>query len=381
MSPLDNTRALYLHWPFCPYRCSFCPFIALASHDEFMQAYHEAMKREVEAFSQQLTTRPPLTSIFFGGGTPSTYPDDLLLDMVAILRKLFVIADSEITIEINPGTVKEGQLTRWRQAGINRLSIGIQSLNDRVLHRLGRMQTAKEALSLVTQAANHFDNLSVDLMLGLPGIAPAEWKRTLARIVALPIVHVSLYFLTIHETTPIYFEIERGNITLPAETEIVDLYHWSHDFLEQHGLMRYELSNFARPGYRSRHNQVYWQRQPYRGFGISASSFDGEQRTRNEKNIARYIEKIGHSESAVDFSERLTNEQVVTETLMLGLRCTSGVRLEEVTAYLPAKESQQLHERISLLQKRGLIIEKEGTVMLTRAGLVVENEVLAHLLR
>jgi len=377
----DSLAALYIHWPFCPYRCSFCPFIALAAHDQFMQAYHKALKSEISRFAEELHDKPCLDSIFFGGGTPSTYPDELLLDMTAILRSLFITGESEITIEVNPGTVRPGQLASWECMGINRLSIGVQSLNDNVLQRLNRKHTAYDSLSLIKEATERFDNISVDLILGLPGVSAQEWKQTLARVAQLPIKHISLYFLTVHETTPLYFNLQSGRVTLPAEEEIVELYHWSSDYLETQGLYRYELSNFARPGYESQHNMVYWQRNPYKGFGLGACSFDGTIRTSNEKNLYRYIAQIKNQKPVVTFSETLTNEQVVMEKVMLGLRCRHGIAVEEITAHLSADAKKQFRKKVSTLIKENLIAQQCDAIWLTPAGLVVENEVVTRLLQ
>jgi len=377
----QTLQALYLHWPFCPYRCSFCPFVALASHDQFMQAYHHALAGEVRTFAEQLDGKPRLTSIFLGGGTPSTYPDELLLDMAGILKKSFDTHESEITIEVNPGTVRPGQLIRWEQMGINRLSVGIQSLNDTVLKRLNRRHTANESLSLIEHAAKNFGNISVDLILGLPGVSAAEWKETLGKVASLPIAHISLYFLTVHETTPLYFSLQNKKVSLPEEDEITDLYHWSANFLATQGLHRYELSNFARPGYESRHNMVYWQRAPYKGFGLGACSFDGTTRTANEKNLSHYLEKINGDQSPVTFTEELSSEQVVMEKLMLGLRCAHGVTIDTIETDLPPHHKQQFRKRIATLKEEHLIAERRGTIALTPAGLVVENEVVTRLLQ
>ena len=376
-----SLKALYLHWPFCPYRCSFCPFVALASHDQFMQVYHRALAREIRVFAKQLDGKPRLTSIFFGGGTPSTYPNELLLDMAAILKKSFNTDESEITIEVNPGTVRPGQLISWERMGINRLSIGIQSLNNTVLKRLNRKHSANESLSLIEQAGKNFKNISVDLILGLPGLSANEWKKTVAHIASLPITHISLYFLTVHETTPLYFSLQNRKMSLPEEEEITDLYHWSADYLETQGLSRYELSNFARQGYESQHNMVYWQRAPYKGFGLGACSFNGTTRTANEKNLSRYLDKINSKQSTITFTEELSSEQVAMEKLMLGLRCTHGVKIETVETDLPPHHKQQFRKRITTLKKEHLIAERRGAIALTPAGLVVENEIVTRLLQ
>jgi oxygen-independent coproporphyrinogen-3 oxidase len=191
----SETRSLYLHWPFCPYKCHFCPFVAIASHDQYMERYHHALLKEIEQFSGNYTGSRLIETIFLGGGTPSTYPPPLLLDTFGTLIRMFtIVPHAEITIEVNPGTVNEEKLQTWKKAGINRLSIGVQSLNDGVLKNLNRHQTASSVLQLLEIASPLFENISVDLILGLPDVSPDEWKQLIQTIVTWPIKHVSVYF-------------------------------------------------------------------------------------------------------------------------------------------------------------------------------------------
>ncbi len=303
--PAVDTKSLYIHWPFCPYKCHFCPFVAYAGHDQFMEPYHKALVAEIKQFQKQIGRKIELETLYFGGGTPSTYPDDLLLDLFAILRESFVISKStEVTIEVNPGVVRPEQLVLWKRLGVNRLSIGVQALKDSVLHSLNRLQKAQEVFDVLREASPHFDNLSVDLILGLPGISPKEWKDTLAQVVTWPIRHVSLYFLTVHEDTPLYFRMQRGDFVLPRDEKIISLYHWSRTYFEEHEFAQYEISSFARAGYKSRHNTVYWDRRPYRGFGVGACSFDGFSRTRNERDLRGYIKSMDAGDNVVAFVEK-----------------------------------------------------------------------------
>ena len=285
-----KTASLYIHWPFCPYKCHFCPFVALASHDQFMEQYHKALIAEIEQFVDKQSQVVPIKTIHFGGGTPSTYPLVLLLDMMSILNKRFVIEpDVEIALEVNPGTVSLEKIRVWRNVGINRLSIGVQGIDDKVLQSLNRHQTTDQVIDLLTNAAAFFDNISVDLILGLPGISGEHWKLLIMRAVQWPLVHISIYFLTIHENTPLYFKVQANQVSLPDDQEVVALYEWTCDTLAKHGFEQYELSNFARPGYASKHNTAYWNRDAYKGFGIGACSFDGQYRFQNEKNIMKYM--------------------------------------------------------------------------------------------
>lgn len=375
-----NTRSLYIHWPFCPYRCHYCPFVALASHDPFMERYHAALTKEIKNFGAQYQHKLPLDTIYFGGGTPSTYPDHLLLDMFGILKEYFIFDENtEITLEVNPGTVRFEQLALWKGLGINRISIGVQSLNDSVLHKLNRLQKATDVYSLLEKAPDYFDNISVDVILGLPGVNKIEWEELLAKIVTWKITHLSMYILEIHDSTPLYFNVKSKKVTLPCDDEVVNTYHWSRDFLANHGFTQYEVSSFARNGKMSRHNTTYWERKPYRGFGLGACSFDGHTRLQNEKNLTKYLESIENDTYQPIFSETITQDQVYAEKIMLGLRRMEGVCWKDISQHLSDEQKEKLIETITAFQEKKLITEKNGILQLTPAGLVVENEIITRL--
>ncbi len=377
-----TTQSLYIHWPFCPYKCHFCPFVAIASHDEYMEQYHKTLITEIKSFAQTLPNRLHLKTIFFGGGTPSTYPDHLLLDTFATLKDVFDFdPDIEISIEVNPGTVRKEQLVLWQRLGINRLSIGVQSLKDTVLSTLNRHQKAQDVRTLVVQAASLFPMLSVDLILGLPGVSRIEWQDTLAEVVTWPINHISIYFLTVHEETPLYFKVKTNRVTLPSDDDMVDTYHWTCNFLAQHDLQQYEISNFARANKMSKHNTTYWERKAYKGFGLGACSFDGINRLQNEKNLMRYMEGVEQGKNIIIFAESLTSKQIHLERLMLGLRRSCGISSHELLQELSAQEQSHFLMQKEVLIAQQLLIEKDGALALTPNGLVVENEVITKLIQ
>jgi len=375
-----NTRSVYLHWPFCPYRCHFCPFVALASHENFMPRYHDALKKEIDLFAQKVHKKQQLDTIFIGGGTPSTYPSDLLLDMSDKLKGIFDISEeTEATIEVNPGTVSEKQLIFWRQIGINRLSIGVQSLNNSVLHRLNRLQKAADVRRLIKQASSCFESISIDLILGLPGVSTDEWKGLLQEVVKWPIQHVSIYFLTVHKDTRLYFDIQREKVVVPTDDVQIDLYHWSIDFLAQHGLQQYETSNFSRAGFECKHNNVYWDRMPYKGFGLGACSFDGTTRFQNTKNLSKYLETLESGKETTEFFEKLEPEQVRLEKIMLGLRRTKGLSLEQLFEHASDFQKKMIVKNITWLKQKNYVEELEGRLMLTSRAFVVQNDIVARL--
>ncbi len=346
-----------------------------------MQRYHNALIKEIQKFVDDCGEKQHLKTVFMGGGTPSTYPNDLLLDMYSILYKGFIIdAQAEISIEVNPGTVTQEKLEVWKSVGINRLSIGVQSLKDSVLQSLNRHQSAQDVEWLLKQASPLFDNISVDLILGLPEVSTDEWKELLARAVRWPVNHVSVYFLTVHENTPLYFKVQRNQVSLPPDDTIIDLYHWTVDWLGKHGILQYELSNFARPGYESKHNTAYWERVPYKGVGLGACSFDGMLRLQNEKNLMKYITEIEQkSHSPIISSEQLTSEQVHLEKLMLGLRRSKGVARAELLTGVKQKFWEQCNHKIDTLIENGFLKEKDSQLVLTPKGLILENEIVVQL--
>ncbi len=371
--------SFYLHWPFCPYRCHFCPFVALAGHDHYMEQYHEVLTKEINSYLDEHGT-VPLKTVFIGGGTPSTYPPELMDQTISLLRDRCGFEDDcEISIEVNPGTVNKEKLLAWKEIGINRLSIGVQSLNDEVLRKLNRHQKADDVYWLIENASTLFDNLSVDLIVGLPGVGPDEWKAMIKKVVTWPINHVSMYFLTVHQDTQLYFGIKSKKVTLPADDEVVDLYYWTIDEFAQAGLEQYEISNFSRAGWYSRHNSMYWQRVPYKGFGMGACSFDGNKRTKNNTNLLKYLDEIGHTGKSIIFEEALTDKQIWLEQLMLGLRQRKGLQIATILEPLSTKKREEFSSKADELLAARLVSETDGILKLTPKGLSVANEVIVRL--
>lgn len=352
----------------------------MAAHEEFMQQYHHALLKELYQNESLMPLKPRLRTIYFGGGTPSTYPAELLLDTFGTLRKLFDFDQTtEVTIEVNPGTVTPRLFDVWSEVGINRLSIGVQSLKDAVLSSLNRHQSKQQVEEILQQASGYFKNLSVDFILGLPGVSDEEWKEMIQEAMSWPIQHISIYFLTVHEDTPLYFKVTRNKIQLPPDDSMVDLYNWTVDYLAGYGFERYEISNFAKKGFRSLHNAAYWNRKSYRGFGLGACSFNGIDRFQNTKNLGKYIQNIENCQSVVDMAETLTESQIMLEKLMLGLRQTDGVLVKEYITTLSLDKHTKFFENIALLESAQLLSYRDGNIQLTPKGYVLENEVTLKL--
>lgn len=375
----DYDCSLYIHWPFCPYRCQYCPFVALAGQDYLMERYHVALKREIMQWAE-LSGRKKVKTLFFGGGTPSTYPINLLLDTFGTLRDVFDFDKvQEVTIEVNPGAVQPEHLALWRSAGINRISIGVQSTDEQVLKGLNRLQSSADLYWLLDACSRQFDSVSVDLMIGLPGISEKAWQSCLEQVVTWPIKHVSVYCLTVHEQTPFYYRILRNEIEMPSDDVIAQTYKSTVAFLQAKGFRHYEVSNFALPGFESIHNICYWERFPYQGFGLSACSFDGKGRMQNDSNLMNYIKKIENNQDITNFRECLTNDQVRLEKIMLGLRRAEGVSLETLFEGRTQETQQILKNKIACLAQMGFVNQTDGRICLTTAGFAVENEVITQL--
>jgi oxygen-independent coproporphyrinogen-3 oxidase len=345
-----------------------------------MAQYHRALCKEIVEVAAQMAQPIDIQTIYFGGGTPSTYPNELLLDTFGTLRNVLSLDGvQEITIEVNPGTVDREKMAFWRTLGINRMSIGVQSLKDKALVQLNRLQAAQDVRNAIAQAQGIFDNVSIDLILGLPGVSAADFKEQLREIVQWPIAHISMYFLMVHEFTPLYYRVQKKEVQLPCDDELVQLYCWAVNFMAEHGFKQYEISSFARQGYASLHNQAYWQRKPYRGFGVGAWSFDGTRRFRNRKNLMLYMQTMEQGGNVIDFSEELTEQQAALERIMLGLRQTRGIALSMLYEQVDARRHVQLNEHLAYCIQQGLVKSADGQIWLTPAGLAVEQDVIAYL--
>ncbi len=374
-------RSLYIHWPFCPYRCHFCPFVTVVGQHNLMDDYCAALIKELKMFKAETENKIALETIYIGGGTPSTWPDKLLLDTSGILKDMFDISGvTEWSLEANPGTVRKEQLALWKACGINRLSIGVQSLNDAVLAELNRHQKATDVYKLIDWCEGVIENISIDLIIGLPGISDDEWKATIAEVGKWPIKHISMYFLSIHENTPLYTRLIKNELTLPLDDPVVDLYYWSIDALKGYGFDQYEVSSFAKPGYRSHHNQVYWDRKPYKAIGIGACSFDGGMRYANDKNIMRYMNGVQEGRSVVVDKEVLTNEQVILEIVMLGLRRMDGLIVKDVTTMMIEEKAQKFLDKMAIFEQEQLVVYDGTRLYLTKKALPIENEIAVKLL-
>jgi oxygen-independent coproporphyrinogen-3 oxidase len=370
---------IYVHVPFCAKRCPYCDFATVAGEDDLVPAYLRALLREIRACPE---AGRPVATIFFGGGTPTHPPTQFLTDSLTCIRTSFqVAADAEITVEANPRSADGAALELLRDAGVNRLCIGVQSLDDRVLSALGRVHTAEHAIAAVRTARSAgFDDIAVDLMYGVPGQTIEMWQSDLHHAVALPVTHISTYGLTVEDGTPFGALRAAGALDLPDEDVRADMYELAIDILCQAGLEHYEVSNFAHPGRRSRHNMGYWTDVEYVGFGAGAASYVRGLRTTNVRSPAAYTEMIAASGSAIAEEDRPTPRQRLNEALMVGLRLRGGVAMRNLVERFGSELLQHVMPSIERLRAAGMVEPRSDELRLTHAGLLVADAVIVELM-
>lgn len=366
--------SLYIHIPFCIKKCVYCDFYSIPFSLERAGAYTDALCREIalrEGMAQGLRT------VYIGGGTPALLPEDAMMRILEKVHAAFSVhPDAEITIEANPGTISETKLKHLRKAGINRISMGIQSLHDHELKLLGRCHTSQEAIDAVRAARKAgFDNLSIDLIYGIPGQTLAAWKRTLLNAMTLAPEHLSTYELTPEKNTPLFERIQQKEIVLPSEDEITEMYYEGLALLKEYGYLHYEISNAALPGRACRHNLNYWRRGTYLGLGASAHSFFDGRRAANVSSVERYIEDLNRGSIPVGEETVLSEGDALKEHIFLGLRMTEGLDLRLIRGAERIQNSKAVVELIH----HGLVELNEYYLRLTRKGLVLSSEVMVRL--
>lgn len=321
------SAGIYVHLPFCRVRCSYCPF-AITTATEGQERYMAAVEREL---AERLPAGAAIDTIYVGGGTPSRVDPQLVLSLAAAIRSQARIADgAEFTLEANPEDVSERNLSLWRDAGVNRLSIGIQSVRDDELRASGRVHGGEAAVSALELAVASGLRVSADLIIGLPGQSRESFEQSLREVLEAGAGHLSTYLLDLEEGTPLHRQVVSGRTVLADDDQLADSYLHLVSEAARHGLTQYEISNFAREGEHSRHNLRYWLGSPYIGAGVSAHSFDGATRSGNVRDVDEYVRRIESGESPVDFSEEIDTEVARRERIFLGLRQTRGLAFPEL---------------------------------------------------
>ena len=366
---------VYLHIPFCKSRCSYCDFATdVYRNSETVERYVTALCLEMQGAG--LGQKTTVDTIYFGGGTPSLLSATQVERILKRVGEQFdVETNAELTMEMNPATVTPETLRDYRSLGLNRASFGVQTFDDHSLKLLARGHDANDArqtFKLLRDAG--FDNVSFDLIAGLPAQTLADWERNLNEAIKLSPEHLSLYLLEIHEGTPLAEQVRSGRQPRPDEDLAAEMYEMMLDKLADAGYEQYEISNFARPGFESRHNSKYWRLEPVFGFGVSAHSFDGEHRYANERDTARYVDFIEKTGCAEIMREDINT---ASEFVFLGLRMESGIDLIDYNRRFSADLVSSYSNDIGRLSDAGLIEMNNGCLRLSQRGKLFSNEVFA----
>ncbi|MBU0960379.1 MAG: radical SAM family heme chaperone HemW [Proteobacteria bacterium] len=372
--------ALYIHIPFCAAKCSYCSFNSYAGLEGLQSKYVDSLCAELKKMASEGDIGP-LRTIFMGGGTPTLLHGSLLDTVLSSCFALFSVApDAEISIEANPGTVDREKLDLLRKLGVNRISLGVQSFNDQELARIGRIHSGTEATRAVHMArAAGFNNLSIDLMYGLPGQNPGSWQTSLETGISLGLNHLSLYQLTVEEGTPLERMVREDRLQLPDDDEVAVMDAISAELTAAAGLFQYEISNYAQPEYQCRHNITYWENREYMGVGSGAVSCLNGCRRRNIADPEQYCRLLEAGESVIIEEETLESDASFRESVIMGLRLNKGVsvgQLENRYGLLPEKYYGDLFKQ---LVADGLLEQRSGYLRLTARGRVFANQVMAEL--
>ncbi|OUN23289.1 coproporphyrinogen III oxidase [Flavonifractor sp. An82] len=376
---MADKLGIYIHIPFCRSKCDYCDFYSLAGQEGRMDDYQKALITHMKETAPQ-TRGYQIDTVYFGGGTPSYYGEKRLRELLRLIAKRFDLAkDAEITVECNPDSVDLKMLQSLRRAGVNRLSLGVQSACDRELECLHRPHTFAQAVAAVSAArAAKFQNISLDLIYGLPGQTMEGWQDTVEQVLALKPEHLSCYGLKVESGTPLDYRVSRGE-RLPDDDQQADMYLWTVDRLAQEGYRQYEISNFARSGFQSRHNLKYWMGHPYIGFGPGAHSDFGGRRYSFLRDLEGYISGVLEGGAVIDSSDLIPSRERGSEYLMLRLRTTRGIeeweyRREFFLNFDPIEQKLEDYER------HGWAERHDRRWNLTPKGFLVSNQLIGDLL-
>lgn len=370
---MNNGVSLYIHIPYCKSKCAYCDFCSSPDLTT-AKAYASELKRRLAA--RAVTVKAPVTSVYFGGGTPTAAGAEALCDILGIIKSAYALeADCEITVEANPGTVTEADLSLLRFAGFNRLSAGIQTANGSELEALGRTShTVADGEKLVSRARSAgFENINLDLMYGIPGQTLASFEQSIDFVVSLCPEHISAYALKLEEGTPLYKR--RDTLDLPDDDLCADMYLLLNRKLEEKGYGRYEISNFSKPGRQSRHNLRYWQGGDYLGFGVSAASLYKNVRYLQSRDMNAFLQG-----KEPDEIEKLTEKDLQLEYVMLHLRLRGGIDKKDFYARFGEDPDSVFDEKIKKYVDLGLAVNTEDAFYLTERGILVSNAVICDLI-
>ena len=387
LNVLENGKeslSIYIHIPFCNSKCKYCAFVSTVASEDDKKRYFVDLLNEIKLQAQKYSKFYSVASIYIGGGTPSCMDYYYIRDLLACLYKNFAVKNSaEITIEINPNSIDKTKIREYVLSGVNRFSIGLQSINPKILKDMGRTHTVIDFQNAVDEIREYgIKNISADLIIGYPGQKLSDIKDTLAYLTKIEIPHISTYMLQVEEGTKLKALVDNGAVSLPKEDLVIDMYNYIYETLAKLGYVRYELSNFAKPSYESYHNSVYWKQKDYLGIGLAAHSYIDGTRFANTESPVVYADCIENKlEIPIEVSKTLTKEELKEEYIMLSLRTNDGLDLENYKAIFEENLAFKKKATIANLIKNGfLILTNDNHLICTNKGYLVLNQLIIELI-
>lgn len=376
---------LYIHIPFCKKKCEYCDFISYEGKENLVEKYIECVKHELTEIGEQnridyennLDDLVLVKTVYIGGGTPSFINSKYISELLNVIKNSFTLdSDVEITLEVNPGTADEYKLKEYKDSGINRLSIGLQETHDRILKNIGRIHTYENFLNTYNLARKiGFNNINVDLMLGLPGQTLLDLNESLDNVIKLNPEHISVYSLILEEGTPLYFKVSNHQVQLPDDELERKMYWKVKEKLQEAGYIHYEISNFAKLGYESKHNLSCWNQEEYIGVGVASHSYTNNVRYSVIENIEEYIKNIDTDNEAdnIIFHEKQNKDSKMQEYMLLGLRKIEGIKIQEFKNKFETDPIVLYKNELKKIKDEGLIKIDSNSIKLTNKGLDLAN--------
>lgn len=368
---------IYVHVPFCRRKCNYCDFYSIKWKEETENKYIESIINEIKSYGDFLQSKYIVDTIYFGGGTPSILDPNNISKIIDTINDEFEVdKDSEISMEANPKTLTSHNLLLYKKIGINRLSIGIQSLNDEILKDIGRLHNSNEAIEAIKLAFNHgFHNINADVMFNIPKQTVEDIEDTLIKIIREGVKHISYYSLKLEKGTPMYLLEKNNKLIMPDEDDERNMYYAGRIVMEKNNLMQYEISNFAYSGYECKHNLKYWEQDEYLGFGPSAHSFLNNKRYSNPSDIFNFCKDANNNCFNRNIHEVLSFDDLVFEYIMLNLRLTKGMNINKFNEKFSLDFKIKYKKQIEYLNKNKLVELDDKSIKLTNKGMDLSNYV------
>jgi len=380
MIDFDIASGIYLHIPFCQQKCRYCDFFSIKYDAEIINTYVKFLKKEIKIHGL-LINNNTINTIYLGGGTPSLLSSTQISSILNHINKYFSIKKgAEITLEANPISLSKKKIRSYNIAGINRISLGVQSFSDKILKFLGRLHDASRVKYVLEEINKVFDNYSLDLMFAIPGQELSNWKESLQNAIFFNPTHISLYNLEIDKDTEIGRLIKNGEISTFDEDLDANMYIEAREYLSKNGYNQYEISSFSKPSFRSKHNQIYWRYEPFLGMGAAAHGFTGKKRYYNYSNVEKYINLLKDGRLAVEELINLNKEELIAEKMIMNLRLLEGISCSDFIKFSGYSLDDYFGEKIKKLQKNGLLLKENNRLKLSEKGLMLGNQVFLEFL-